>query len=1341
MEVMSDGKEKELESSMEEPGETKESAPPVTRRVIRRTVQEPTGREKVVEEPEFVTPLEVTTTEETEPEIQEKLERGVIIRTVRRRSLVTTQRRVVRRVAERVDGKQEGPIEDEMEEPVEPKSYKMVKRTLIKPDGRAEVIEEPEYVMPEERSPEVQEEKDRKGVVIRRIVHRPVPVVTARKVYRTIILTPDGKEESVEEKVEEPVPPQEEVVVPMEYAETEALPDEPTRRQIFRAPVPIDVAQEPTPEEIVTLEDGRIIRRTVTVRKRTIRKIIILPDGTRKEVEEEVPDESPEERSSPEPDVTPVERRIIRTVVRHPDGSDRIISQKEALVPLHGGLVIDDQQKIAITHQRIVVRRLHGFPDGKEIEIEKKMIEQPESERPIEPELDVLRKVQRSTDGKGEIVEEPLEVSPLESSYSEYDTPEVEKEDKVEGVRVQIIKRQEKKTTQKTVLRMHRDDILETPEDLIAEPVEKRVVFVRKVIDGPDGKEVIIEKPQLFEPLTSKPEQVEEIKGSRGEVIRKVVRRSVPVTTRRTVIRTVIVSPEGEEKEFEESTEEQPVTVSKIEPDEEEPERLTSTKRKLSSDMPPKMIVLPDGTRKAVDDAEDVERRVVRRVVRYRDGTENLIDEYEVISPLEATQVDERPKEEKVCDKKGHHVKTFVYRKVFVTVKTIVVRKVVEDSDGSETELERSVEERPDGSHESDVPLRSRTVQRFVPDGEGHVSEHDEFLSPLEESYKEEEPGEVEKEETDCMGRSTRTLTKKANVITQRVVTRKSVEYPKGQKKVDEPIEDVVELPVETMPAFKEVPQSDGTVKLVESFPGVGDLKPSETIEEVRDETGRIVKRIITRPKPIHTKRLVFKKVIYTPEMLEGIQKKVAEAIPEEVFEIATTKPNLDAATEPLASSIGKSLPGKEVPEELAKLMKQPVSSKRDSPLAPRKPATARRTPSPDHKAQPSDKRPTSSERRTPSPDRKMPSPEKRPTSAGRKPGPPERKPGSPERKPVSTEKRQESPEAEEVRGSPERSLESPDGTPGSPEKKPGSLEKRPRSPEKRPGSPKKRQESPERKLRSPDKRPGSPEKAPESTETALESPKKAPESLDSRLGSPDKIPGSPDKRPRSSDKRPGSSDKRPGSPERRARSPEKRPSPGKTDATTKRPKSPTKGSAKKDDSKRQSGFVEHVVEIVPSVSEDASVEAAPELPWSKSYTVKMTPEEKEKLSRQVFRDTLPEDSISLSDISPPRSPIRERSVPRRVSGVVRRMSYQTKRAQSIDDRRVSIQSIEEVFTTLGKHESKIRLIWEQIVDTEVDYDSFILWLTFVEREVATSKPVVAKLEPLMEQKLYHKVC
>merc|ERR1712048_391010 len=66
------------------------------------------------------------------------------------------------------------------------------------------------------------------------------------------------------------------------------------------------------PEVVVTLQDGTVVRKTITVRKRIIRKIIVLPDGTRKEVEEEQPvDEEPEEKPEDYVDVT---RRTVHRV-------------------------------------------------------------------------------------------------------------------------------------------------------------------------------------------------------------------------------------------------------------------------------------------------------------------------------------------------------------------------------------------------------------------------------------------------------------------------------------------------------------------------------------------------------------------------------------------------------------------------------------------------------------------------------------------------------------------------------------------------------------------------------------------------------------------------------------------------------------------------------------------------------------------------------------------------------------------------------------------------------------------------------------------------------------------
>ena len=212
------------------------------------------------------------------------------------------------------DGKPEDvPIEDTVEEPVEPTKFTLVRRTVIRSDGTTDTVEEPQYEMPVESEPTVEEEKNRHGVVVRRVVRRPVPVVTRRRVYRKVILAPDGTEKKVEERVEEPQhpklvePTEDYIAAPMFVDEQESVPDmfgdEPDvanetvlRRQVHRRAVPYEkpMDEAPTqhePEESVVLLDGRIIRKTVTIRKRIIHKIIILPDGTRKEVQEEVPDE------------------------------------------------------------------------------------------------------------------------------------------------------------------------------------------------------------------------------------------------------------------------------------------------------------------------------------------------------------------------------------------------------------------------------------------------------------------------------------------------------------------------------------------------------------------------------------------------------------------------------------------------------------------------------------------------------------------------------------------------------------------------------------------------------------------------------------------------------------------------------------------------------------------------------------------------------------------------------------------------------------------------------------------------------------------------------------------
>merc|ERR1712227_879720 len=365
--VMPDGKEEPEETRVVEPEETKEITAPVIRRVVKRVVHRPDGKDEVVEEEVHVKPFEVIETkEDSKPEVTEKRERGKTVKTIKRKIVETRQQNITKKVTRKPNGKEEAPIEEELIKPVEPVNYRIVRRTVRHPDAK---------------EPSVEEVKDRRGTVVRRITTKPVPMITTRKVYRTIIIAPDGREESVQERVEErgqpgqPEPqapeekeePEEETVVtPMEVPVEEALPVEPE--------------EQPEEKETFVDEYGRVVRKTITVRKRIVRRIIRMPDGTRKEIEEEVPvPDSPEERTDPpeekpneEERVTPMEVTVEEALPLEPEEKP---AEEDTFVDERGRAV-----RKTITVRKRIVRRIIRMPDGtrKEVEEEVPVSDSPE---------------------------------------------------------------------------------------------------------------------------------------------------------------------------------------------------------------------------------------------------------------------------------------------------------------------------------------------------------------------------------------------------------------------------------------------------------------------------------------------------------------------------------------------------------------------------------------------------------------------------------------------------------------------------------------------------------------------------------------------------------------------------------------------------------------------------------------------------------------------------------------------------------------------------------------------------------------------------------------------------
>merc|ERR1712226_1064145 len=431
-EVLPDGKEREMGKSVEE-SPKEEDEPKKVRRIVRKFKVEPTG-EKTTDEPEYVSPLECSTTEESEPEEHLEPIKGKHVRTVSRRSITTSQKRVIRRVMERKDGQPVEPVEDTIEEPVEATKCTIV-RTVTGVDGKPHVVEKPDYTLPKDAKVTVDEEKDNQGVVIRKVVRRPLPVITRRRVYRKVVLAPDGTEKGVEEKVEEALPvdvPDEAhedfVPEPMLVEEQESVPDtfeqrfeEPCDQVVFKREVHrtyqptekdktvhVRVHEKPSEdEEYITPDDSRDVRRVITIRKRIVKRIIVLPDGSRKEVEEELPvddvsiDYDEVERDTissivvPEDttvvqQVKPIERVHVTRVIRRPDGTENVIDESDTIYPLEftpedersasveeekddHGLVVRRvvRRPVMVTEKRTVIRRTEILPDGKQREVGK----------------------------------------------------------------------------------------------------------------------------------------------------------------------------------------------------------------------------------------------------------------------------------------------------------------------------------------------------------------------------------------------------------------------------------------------------------------------------------------------------------------------------------------------------------------------------------------------------------------------------------------------------------------------------------------------------------------------------------------------------------------------------------------------------------------------------------------------------------------------------------------------------------------------------------------------------------------------------------------------------------
>ena len=1038
--VMPDGREEPVEKDVVESEDTKEVKAPVTERTVKRVVRQPDGREKVVEEKQFVKPFEITETkEDSKPEVTEKRERGKKVRVVKKKVVETLQRMVTKRVTKKPDGKQDGPAEEEVIKPVEPVRFRILRRTVKHPDGRLTVTEEPDFEMPDDAKPSVEEVKDRRGNVVRRVTTKPVAMITVRKVYRTIIISPDGREESVQERVEErqqPGQPDEEEPGRAEDREPEREPEkEPEREPMEEVSRRVEIAEKELPEEPldVSFEDGRVTRKTVTVRKRTIRKVVVMPDGRRKEVEEEVeePVEEVKERDDyprrsrqqeprrqePEEEevVKPMEVEEVESAPTEPEREWPVDEDVTRTTSERTGVV----RRTVTTVRRRVVKRIIQMPDGTRKEVEEEVPVGDEDE-PIEPRseirvveetdrdtvvpvtLDVVgkerdvreprhvervfvTKIMRQRDGSERVIETSERVSPVEA------LPEDEEPDKVEDVKDSRGRVTKKVTTSRVFVSTTKTVVKKSQvmPDGREEPVEKDVVesedtkevkapvterTVKRVVRQPDGREKVVEEKQFVKPFEitetkedSKPEVTEkrergkkvrvvkkkvvetlqrmvtkrvtkkpdgkqdgpaeeevlkpvefpsthldinsvsdkidddnlEFHDGKGVLTRRVVIRSFFVITTRKVFRTVLLSPDGSEESVQERVEDYRKESKDI-PRAELPERVQT-------------LVAPNVSPSAGATVSDyskpklIEKVSITRILRHDDGTEQLIGKSESLSPLYPNAEDERPEYmEEIKDAKGNVTHRVTVTPVYYFAKKEFTRKSRLTPNGQEELTEEQVTKEEERS-EVKAPVLKRINKRMIMDhnGEEKTDEDVEYVEPFELREEAEEKKPVFTDELE-RGKKTK-FVKRTFKETSKTKCFKKV-YKKGSGLIHRPEEEVrlryVE-PASFTVVDKKITDGNGqhtTVKEpVYSYPE----DAVETSETIKDKRGNPIKVIITKPVAIITARKIARVIVLAPDGTEqSVQEQADEG--EQIKQLREFLPAIDGSTGRYSSVDGR---------------------------------------------------------------------------------------------------------------------------------------------------------------------------------------------------------------------------------------------------------------------------------------------------------------------------------------------------------------------------------------------------------------------------------------------------
>merc|ERR1712141_74362 len=315
----------------------------------------------------------VVSTDEGKPETSIVHEKGKAVTIIKRK----LRERKYDLVSKKRFDDEKSVSEEVVAYPLEPKSWRYVKRTVLGPDGKELTVEEPDYEFDVNDKATVETVKGSNGKAIREVRMKPFPAITSRKIFETVVLSHKGIEISRTSHTEDTgkgLRPEATIkgdLKPVKYAKEgkvgEGIVEMPI---VLASDKMLERRDLDEPTDMISDADERFVIRGG-------KKFIVLHSGA-----EEKDATQPFEVIYKHP--RKVERVFSTVIERSKSGHEKILQQSEAVVPIGPdehqhertdelkdkiGAVVNKvvTTPIGISQQSTYVKKSTLLPDGEEI--------------------------------------------------------------------------------------------------------------------------------------------------------------------------------------------------------------------------------------------------------------------------------------------------------------------------------------------------------------------------------------------------------------------------------------------------------------------------------------------------------------------------------------------------------------------------------------------------------------------------------------------------------------------------------------------------------------------------------------------------------------------------------------------------------------------------------------------------------------------------------------------------------------------------------------------------------------------------------------------------------------